>query len=71
MLPIDWLLTFFYTPPEKNKQNGHGSHVSGTMVARWGGAAGTIAGVNGAAAPLVECKFLNVNGTVSLFFCLG
>lgn len=43
--------------------NGHGSHVSGTMAAKWGGALGTIAGVTGAAPGLVECKFLNVNGT--------
>jgi subtilisin family serine protease len=51
--------------------NGHGSHVSGTMAAKWGGALGTIAGVTGSAPGLVECKFLNVNGTVSrLFFCV-
>lgn len=47
--------------------NGHGSHVTGTMAAKWGGALGTIAGVTGAAPGIVECKFLNVNGTVSRF----
>jgi subtilisin family serine protease len=43
--------------------NGHGTHVSGTMAAKWGGAAGGVAGVVGAAPPLVECKFLSSSGS--------
>lgn len=52
--------------------NAHGTHCTGTMAAEWGGALGTLAGVNGNA-DIVPCKFLNVNGTVSWLFagCLS
>jgi subtilisin family serine protease len=43
--------------------NGHGSHCSGTMAARWGGASGGMAGINGGAPGLVECKFLSASGS--------
>jgi subtilisin family serine protease len=42
--------------------NGHGTHCAGTMAAKWGGALGTVAGVNGAA-KVVSCKFLSARGS--------
>lgn len=41
--------------------DGHGTHVTGTMAAKWGGAQGGIAGVNGRA-QIASCKFLYKSG---------
>lgn len=51
---------------------GHGTHVAGSIAGKWGGAPGSIAGVNGRTG-IVSCKFLWSSGgyTSDAILCLN